>query len=135
VPVILIGTALLSLMFAALMMIAAAFARTYKEGQSLASPIYMLVLLPLLAVGLPDESIGLGLAAVPVVNTTLLFEQVLVGDFRPAFIAVTLGSSALAVAGCLWVAAKLLRNETLMLGSFQGTPSAFLRSLLRREKR
>lgn len=134
IPVIVLGTVLLALLFAALLMIAAAFARTYKEGQSVAGPVFMLALLPTLAMGLPDEAIGLGLAAVPGVNVMLLFKQTLSGGLPLGFAAMTLLSSLVAVVVCLRIASVLLDNEDLLAGTFEGSPGAFMRRLLRRRR-
>jgi sodium transport system permease protein len=48
VPVLAAGTILLALFVAAGMMILASFARTFREGQSLVSPFYIVIILPVL---------------------------------------------------------------------------------------
>ncbi|MEE8143358.1 MAG: ABC transporter permease, partial [Planctomycetota bacterium] len=80
VPVMAIGAVLLALFVAAGMMILASFARTFKEGQSMVVPFYMLLTIPLLLmVGLPDQGLSATLALIPVVNVVLMLRDAIKG--------------------------------------------------------
>lgn len=132
VVVVVVGTLVVALLVAALFLAVVPFARTFKEGQSMASPVFMLVFVPVLLADLPPEEVGLGVAMVPVANMLLVFKQVIGGLYRPDFVAVSFASSVVAVAACLWLATRLLRDEVLVLGAFEGSPTALLRRLVRR---
>lgn len=134
IPIVLVGVLLIALLFAAAMMILAAFAKSFREGQSLVSPLFMVVLLPVMIADLPPEDITLGYAAAPIINVVIVFKQAITAELRWDFLAVTLASSLLAVGLCLALATRLLRNEELVAGSFQGSAKDFMRSLLRRPK-
>jgi len=53
-PVIAIGTVLVSLFVAAIMLVLAAFARNFKEGQSMITPFYMTLIIPVLFLQSPN---------------------------------------------------------------------------------
>ena len=61
----------LSLFVPASQLLVASFARTFKEGQSLVGPFYMLLILPMLFIQGPDTQPTLQLALIPVVNVAL----------------------------------------------------------------
>ena len=82
IPVILLVTVLLALFVAAGMMILASFARTFKEGQSLVSPFYISVFMPVMFLQVPGLELTPALALVPVVNVALVFREAVAGVFR-----------------------------------------------------
>lgn len=132
VVVVVVGTVVVALLVAALFLAVMPFARTFKEGQSLASPLFMIVFAPMLLADLPPEEVGLEMATIPLANMLLAFKQVIGGLWRPDFLAVSFGSSVVAVVICLWLATRLMRNEVLVLGAFEGSPLEQLRRLLKR---
>ncbi|MEO1368859.1 MAG: ABC transporter permease subunit, partial [Acidobacteriota bacterium] len=67
-PIIGGATFAFALMVAAAMMLFAVFARTFKEGQAMIGPVYMLSLLPPLLVTSPDLELTASWALVPVAN-------------------------------------------------------------------
>src|SRR5262249_50799548 len=82
VPIIALATVLLSLFVAAGMMILASFARTFKEGQSMVTPLYLLTVLPLMFLQIPGLELTPRLALIPVVNVTLLFRELIAGSYH-----------------------------------------------------
>jgi sodium transport system permease protein len=121
VPVMSLGAAALALFFAAAMMILAAFARTFKEGQAMVTPVYLLVLAPLLLGTQTDRTLTPVVAAVPVANVAMMIRDAITGVFLWPLIAETLAVTLLTVVACLALARAILRFEDFLLGSHDGS--------------
>jgi sodium transport system permease protein len=118
------------------MMIFASFARTFKDGQSMVTPFYMLILLPVMFLQVPGIEFTLPLAFIPVVNVTMMVREAVSGTFHWLQIGVTLVVSAAVIMGCLALATTILRFEDVVIGSYGGSFNTFLkeRVLKRRPK-
>lgn len=126
IPFILVCDVALAALIAALVLLPVTFARTFREGQVLSSPVLVLLLLPALAATMPAESVPLSYAMIPAANLVSMFGQVVQGIVRLDFIALALLSSALVTCASIGVLAMLLRRERLLLGAFdrrRGKPS------------
>jgi sodium transport system permease protein len=130
IPVIVAGAVLLALFVAAAMMIFAAFARTFKEGQTMVSPFYFLTLLPVMFLQSPDLVFTPALALVPVVNVAMMFRDAIGGLYQWPLIGLTVVVEAATIGVCLAFARWVLRFEEVWMGSFQGTLFAFVRRRL-----
>jgi sodium transport system permease protein len=130
-PVLAAGALLLAGFVAAGMMVFAAFARTFREGQTLVQPFYLAVLLPTLFLGSRDTELTLGLAAVPIVNIALVTRQALMGIFHGPYITLAAAVSLAAIAVLVRVATAIIESEDVMVGSYRGTFATFLRDRLR----
>jgi sodium transport system permease protein len=133
-PVAVLAAALLAGFIAAGMMIFAAFARTFKEGQAMITPFYMLTIVPIVFLQVPGIQFNLALACVPVANVVMMVREALSGTFHWPQIAVTIVASILTIGVCLRFAAFLLQFEDVMLGSFNGSFNKFIRQRLRRRQ-
>lgn len=129
-PLMLVAAALLALAIAAAMMILAAFARTFKEGQSMVGPVYMFSILPTVLVSSPDLQLTAGWALVPVANVTLLFREAITGVYQWPLIGLTLLVQTLLVVVCLYLARQVLRFEDVLIGSYGGNFQRFLKERL-----
>jgi sodium transport system permease protein len=129
VPVLAVGALLLSGFIAAGMMVLAAFARTFREGQALITPFYLLVLLPTVFLSARGTGFTPALAAVPVVNVALVIRDALGGVFQGPQIAITLVVTLLGIAGLVRLAAAIISAEAVVAGSYDGTLTTFLRGL------
>ena len=134
-PVAGLAAVLLAGFIAAGMMIFAAFARTFKEGQAMISPFYLLVVLPAVFLQTPGLKFSMTLALVPVVNLTLVVREAIGGVFHWAQIGVTLAVSVLLIAVCLQLAAFILQFEDVVMGSYSGSFARFLRERVLRRGR
>ena len=130
-PVLLLTAVLLVALIGAAMMILAAFARTFKEGQSMVTPLYLLVIFPVVVLNDPSLEFTPPLAAIPVVNVVLLLRQAIAGNLLWLQLGITLLSNAAAIVGCLWLASRVLRVEEVATGSFEGNLFQFLRQRLK----
>lgn len=127
VPVMLAGAIALALFFAAAMMILAAFARSFKDGQAMVQPVYWLVFLPLLLGDQSDRTLTPAIAAIPVANVSMMIRDAINGVFLWPLIAQTLAVTLLTVVLCLVLARYILRFEDFLLGSFDGSFWRFLK--------
>lgn len=126
IPVVLAGTVLLALFLAAGMMLFASFARTFREGQSMVTPLYLLTILPMMLIrGTPWN---VGTALIPVLNVAIMFREAISGNFHWPLILLTLAVEAVLVAVTLALAAHVVRFEDFLIGSHGGSLVRFLRS-------
>ena len=130
-PVLFLTAALLGALIGAAMMILAAFARTFKEGQSMVTPIILLVVFPVIVLNDPSMVFTPALAAIPVVNVVLLLRQAIAGNLLWLQLGITVLANGAAIVACLWIASRVLRVEEIATGSFEGNFFQFLRQRLR----
>jgi sodium transport system permease protein len=131
-PLLVAGAALLALFAAAGMMILAAFARTFREGQALVSPFLMVFLLPIAFVQGPAQEFTTGMAFIPVINVALMFRQVIGGYFDWPLIGITLLVEMICVLGALKLATAILKHEDFAIGAYNGSFLNFVRHRLLR---
>jgi sodium transport system permease protein len=135
IPVMMAGAVALALLLSAGMMILAAFARTFKDGQAMVQPVYVVaVLMPLLLGQQTDRTLTPELALIPVANVTMMIRDALAGVFLWPLIAQTLVVDLVMVALCLWLARFILRFEDVILGSFDGSFWRFAKARVRRSR-
>jgi sodium transport system permease protein len=134
VPVMAAAAVLLAGFVAAGMMIFATFARTFREGQSMITPFYLLILLPVMFLQVPGLEFTMGLACIPVVNVAMMVREAIVSTFHWPQIGVTVLVSAATIAAGLFAAVFILRFEDVVVGSFTGGPARFLRERVLRRR-
>ena len=133
VPVILLGAVLLALFVAAGMMILASFARNYKEGQSMISPFYIALILPILFLGSPGMEFTPKIALIPVANVTMMIREAIQGIYHWRLIGLTIVVEAVCVIIVLRVAMKVIQYEDFVMGSFSGSFGKFAKERLLRK--
>ena len=129
-PVMVLGAVALALFFAAAMMILAAFARTFKEGQGMVTPVYWLALIPLMLSQRSDETLTAATAAIPVANVAMMIRDAVRGVFLWPLIAETILVELATVVLCLWLARSILGFEDFLLGSYGGSFWRFVKERL-----
>jgi len=135
-PVMVLGAVLLAMFVAAGMMIFASFARTFKDGQSMITPFYMLILLPVMFLQVPGIEFTLPLAFIPIVNVTMMVREAITGTFHWLQIALTLVVGVGLITVCLALATFILRFEDVMIGSYGGSFNTFFKErVLKRGRR
>jgi len=130
VPVLALGAVLMSLFVAAGMMILASFARTFKEGQSMVSPFYLLIVLPVSFLQTPGIEFTQRRALIPIVNVTMMFREAIAGVFHWRLIATTVAVELVCIIAALKIAAKILSHEDVVTGSYSGTFGKFYKERL-----
>ncbi len=127
VPVLAAAAVLLAGFVAAGMMIFASFARTFKEGQSMITPFYMVIMIPVMFLQVPGLEFSFLLAAIPVVNVSMMVREAISGTFHWPQIGVTIAVSLAVIAASLRLATFILRFEDVMIGSYGGRLATFVR--------
>lgn len=114
--VLLAGVVGVSFFVGAALLLCAVFARTFREGQALTTPMFMVIALPVLPLSDPGLQMSTGLSLVPLVNLALVWRQALQGTFVPSYIFHTLLTLLAMIALCLWLGSRFLASEILMSG-------------------
>ena len=105
----------LVLMFSAIILSIAIFAKSFKEAQSYIGPSYLVVILPVVLVNsMPGFEPALWFFAVPAVNATLLFKEVLMGVYDPGHILLTLSSLIVYSIVAIIIATKIYSKEGVL---------------------
>ncbi|HEX4406077.1 MAG TPA: ABC transporter permease subunit/CPBP intramembrane protease [Polyangia bacterium] len=118
-------------LFASVMVAIGAMARSFKEAQTLLTPVYFLCFTPSLIAGLGDWDLAGAAAVVPGVNVTLLARDLILGTATLGRTLVVVASTLACGALALTLAARLYDSERL-LAADDGTVGlgAWLRRLL-----
>ena len=124
-PVMIVAAIALALFFAAAMMILAAFARTFKDGQAMVAPVMILAMAPLFIGQQTDQTLTPIVAAIPVANAAMMIRDAINGVFLWPLIAETLAVLLAMVTACLLIARVLLKTEDFILLSPDGRFSKF----------
>ena len=120
-PVMIVAAIALALFFAAAMMILASFARSFKDGQAMVTPVYWIALLPFVLGQQTDQTLTPLIAAIPVANAAMMIRDAINGVFLWPLMAETLVVLLGMVALCLVLARTVLQFEDLLMGSFDGS--------------
>jgi len=130
IPLILLASILLALFISAGMMILASFARTFKEGQSMVSPFYLALILPIMFLQVPGLEFTPAMALIPVVNVAMVFREAIAGVYHWPQIGLTLIVELACVTLALWLATTVLHYEDFVIGSYGGNFGKFLKERL-----
>ena len=113
-PWVLLGALFLAGSVAAAMMMVAVFARTFREGQAMTTPIMMFATLPVVFLGREGLELTPAMAAIPVVNVAMLAREALMGTLRTGPALITLAVQLGLIAILLAVASRVIRNEDVL---------------------
>ncbi len=132
-PIILLGSLLMALFIAAAMMILASFARTFREGQSLVSPFYAVLMVPLMFISTPGTEFTTKLALMPMVNVTMMFREAIQGVYHWRLIGITIAVELVCIAAAMYIATSLVKFEDLITGTHSGSIVKFIRARIQRK--
>jgi len=104
-------------LFSAMLLGVSLLARSFKEAQSYATPLQLLVIIPAVAALLPDLETDLALAWVPLMNVSLLMKELLKGNYLWDFYIITLSTTVVLTCVVLWLTGMLFRRESVLLRS------------------
>lgn len=120
-------------LFASVMVAVGAVARSFKEAQTLLTPIYFLCMAPSLTAALGDFELRGVATLIPGVNITLLARDLMVGRATAAVTLVVFATTIVYGAAALALAARLYDSERLLGADEPGlTLTAWLRRLFGR---
>lgn len=114
--ILICGVISVAFFVAGALMLCAIFARTFREGQALTTPMFMVIALPVLPLSDPSLQLNSQLAWLPLVNLALVWRQALQGKFDAFYIGQTFLTLLVMIGICLWVGSRLLGSEALMRG-------------------
>ncbi|MHB9131200.1 MAG: ABC transporter permease [Armatimonadota bacterium] len=126
-PLIVLGAALLAALVAALMLLFAAFSRTFKEGQAMITPVYLLSILPAMLVAGPEIPFTTGLAFIPLANVAMVVREAIAGTFHWPQIGITLAVTLALIMGSLSLITAIFRAEDVLVGSYDGNLLLYLK--------
>jgi sodium transport system permease protein len=108
----------LAVFFAAILLSLSFFAKSYKEAQSLISPLTIVVLLPVAIGMIPGIELNASTALIPVLNVSLATKEIIAGTIQPLILAeVYLSLTILAAVSLLASARWFEREETIFRGA------------------
>jgi sodium transport system permease protein len=101
-------------LFASVMVAIGAMARSFKEAQTLLTPVYFLCFTPSLVAGLGDWELGGITAVAPGINVTLLARDLVLGNATVGLTLLVVASTLACGALALSLAARLYDSERLL---------------------
>jgi sodium transport system permease protein len=107
----------LAVLFAAVLLTIASFAKTNKEAQSYIMPLMFLVIIPAIAAMLPGVDLTMKLALIPVLNVSLLCKELVIGTYHWNYIAIIFTSTCAYAAVALFLAVKMFQRESVLFRS------------------
>jgi sodium transport system permease protein len=114
-----------ALLISALSLAVASLARSYREGQSLLTPLMIVGLVPGIAAQMPGIELTDVTAWVPLLNVALIVKAVVLGNVTGWQLAVGALSIGLCALASLWLAANAFRSEAIRFGSAGGWRELF----------
>jgi sodium transport system permease protein len=107
----------LSMFFAAFLLSLSMFAKSYKEAQSLISPLMIVIILPALIGVMPGVRLDAVTALVPVLNVCLATKEIIAGTIKPMLLAEVYVTLIILAAVSLFGCARWFeREETIFRG-------------------
>jgi sodium transport system permease protein len=104
----------LAVLFSAALLAISLFAKSFKEAQSYLSPLMIILSLPAVAALLPGVELNATLALVPVLNTSLVCKEIIMGTYHWKNIVLIFASSCLYATAALGIAVKLFQREDVL---------------------
>jgi sodium transport system permease protein len=107
----------LAVLFSAVLMTIALFAKSYKEAQSYLTPMTFVVVIPAVASLLPGVELTPKLALIPILNTSLVCKEIMSGIYHWDSIALIFASTCVYAAVALFLAFKTFQRESVLFRS------------------
>jgi sodium transport system permease protein len=106
-----------AVLFSAVLMTIALFAKTYKEAQSYLTPMTFVVIIPALAAMLPGAELTPKLSLIPILNVSLLCKELVAGTYHWNYIGVIFASTCVYAVAALFLAIKMFQRESVLFRS------------------
>ena len=107
----------LAVLFSAVLMTIALFAKSHKEAQSYLTPMTFIVVIPAIAALLPGVDLTPKLALVPILNTSLVCKEIMTGTYHWNSIAIIFLSTCVYAGVALFLAVKTFQRESVLFRS------------------
>ncbi len=112
--ILLLAMVPLASLFSALLLSISTFSRNMKEARTYEQPIMMASMLMGMVSFIPSIQISNLLALVPVINISLLFKAVLIGEWQLTHLLITVGSTLLLDVFAIWLTVRLFKSEAVL---------------------
>lgn len=112
----------LSFFISAVLLSASLFARSFKDAQNIVTPVYLFLFLPTQIAIMPGIQLNRLSALMPVANVTLLFKDIMLGEFSWGLLLLVFAVNILLAFLAVMLSARLFGREEILLG--QGRISA-----------
>ena len=107
----------LAVLFSAVLMTIALFAKSYKEAQSYLTPMTFVVVIPAIASLLPGVELTPKLALIPILNTSLVCKEIMTGTYHWNSIALIFASTCVYATIALFLAFQTFQRESVLFRS------------------
>jgi sodium transport system permease protein len=107
----------LAVLFSAVLMTIALFAKSHKEAQSYLTPMTFAVVIPAVASLMPGVELSAKLALIPILNTSLVCKEIVTGTYHWNYIALIFLSTCVYAAAALFLATKMFQRESVLFRS------------------
>ncbi|MGB2678755.1 MAG: ABC transporter permease [Candidatus Acidiferrum sp.] len=107
----------LAVLFSAVLMTVALFAKTYKEAQSYLTPLTFLVVIPAVASVMPGVELTTKLALIPVLNTSLVCKEIITGTYHWNSILLIFISTCVYAGAAIFLTVKMFQREDVLFRS------------------
>jgi sodium transport system permease protein len=103
-----------ALLFAALLLTIALFAKSYKEAQSYVSPLIVVVIMPAMMGMLPGIELSAKTALIPILNLSLVCKEMLSGVWHWNYIGLIFGSTVLYAGVAVALCVRMFNREDVI---------------------
>ena len=108
----------LTVFFAAILLSLSIFAKSYKEAQSIISPMMIAIIVPAFIGLMPGMTLNTTTAMIPILNVSLATKAIIAGTISPMILVEVYASLIVFGGGSLYVCAKIFGREgTIFRGS------------------
>jgi sodium transport system permease protein len=101
-------------LFAAVLFAISIFAKSFKEAQSYASPLIIVIIMPAAIGMLPGVELNASLALVPILNVSLASKELVSGVWHWNYLALIFGSTCAYAAAALALAVRMFNHESVI---------------------
>ncbi len=112
-------------MASAVSLAVASMARSFKEAQSLLSPVMIIASIPGLAANMPGIELNHLTAIAPLLNVALLVKGAVLGTATWSHLALVVSSVGICAAIAVWMAANAFKSEALRFGGAESWRELF----------
>lgn len=125
VAMMLLALAPAACMASAVSLAVASLARSFKEAQSLLSPVMIIASIPGIAANMPGIELNHLTALAPLLNVALLVKGAVLGTATWSHLALVLASVSLCAGIAIWMAANAFKSEALRFGGAESWRELF----------
>jgi len=106
-----------AVMLSAALLMVGLFSKSFREAQSYAGPLMLVMIVPAIAAMLPGMELNASLAVVPLVNVSLVCKEMISGTWHWNYILLIFGSACLYATAALAAAVWMFHREEVLFRS------------------